>query len=85
MSEGAGHLLLHLLPSPRYKSKIKTSDSILSEHVVESRKLQDKVETLLSEQDTSRDSRNIYVYKLYVKKGNEIYKVNNYIAGLTEI
>ncbi len=38
------------------KSKVKSSDSILKEHVVKSRRLQNKVETLLSEQDTSLDS-----------------------------
>ncbi len=38
------------------KSKVKSSDKILKEHVVESRMLQEKVETLLSKQDTSRDS-----------------------------
>ncbi len=38
------------------KSKVKSSDSILNECVVESRRLQDKVETLLSEKDTSHDS-----------------------------
>ncbi len=37
------------------KSKVKSSDSILNEHIVESRRLQDKVETLLSRQDTSHD------------------------------
>ncbi len=30
------------------KSKVKSSDSILKEHVIESRRLQDKVETPLS-------------------------------------
>ncbi len=39
------------------KSNVQSSDSILKEHVVKSRRLQDKMETLLSEQDTSRDSR----------------------------
>ncbi len=38
------------------KSKVKSSDSILKEHIVKFRMLQDKVDTLLSEQDTSRDS-----------------------------
>ncbi len=38
------------------KSKVKSSYSFLKEHVVESRRLQDKVETLLSEQDNSPDS-----------------------------
>ncbi len=37
------------------KSKVKSSDSILKGHVVESRRMQDKVEILLSELDTSRD------------------------------
>ncbi len=40
----------------RSKSKVKSSDSILKEHIVECRRLQEKVETLLSEKDTSRDS-----------------------------
>ncbi len=40
----------------KLKSKVKSSDSILKEHIIESRRLQDKVETLLSEQDTSHDS-----------------------------
>ncbi len=39
------------------KSNVKSSDSILKEHVVNSRRLHDKVETLLSEQGPSHDSR----------------------------
>ncbi len=39
------------------KSKVKSSDSILKECVVESRRLQDKVDTLLFEQYTSHDSQ----------------------------
>ncbi len=38
------------------KSKVKSSNSILKKHVVESQRLQDKMETLLSERDTSPDS-----------------------------
>ncbi len=45
------------LSASKSKSKVRPSDSILKECVVESRRLQDKVETLLSEQDTSRDSQ----------------------------
>ncbi len=39
------------------KSKVKSSDNILKKCVVESRRLQDKVETLLSKQDSSCDSQ----------------------------
>ncbi len=38
------------------KSKVRSSDSILKEHVLESRRLQDTLETPLSEQGTSRYS-----------------------------
>ncbi len=38
------------------KTKVKSSDSILKECVVESRRLQDKLETFLPKQDTSYDS-----------------------------
>ncbi len=38
------------------KTKIESSDSILKECVVESRRLQDKLETFLPKQDTSHDS-----------------------------
>ncbi len=39
------------------RSKVRSSDSILKVHVVESRRLQDKVETLLCKQETFRDSQ----------------------------
>ncbi len=38
-------------------SKVKSSDSILKEYVFESRMLKEKVETLLSKETTSHDSR----------------------------
>ncbi len=38
------------------KSNVKSSDNILKENLVTSRNLQDKVETLFSKQDISRDS-----------------------------
>ncbi len=45
------------LSASKSKSKVRPSDSSLKERVIKSRRLLHKVETLLSELDTSRDSR----------------------------